>query len=244
MNELLGIDPSIPIFHLVPFVVFGPIFFTILYHFGLKGILRPSPEARQHRRELKEQEARQKAEDQRKLIDAGLADVGIKRSPLQWLGQGLTYLLFAVVIGYFSSSPAYMSHPPDRGELRLSLSHAGRHKADCHKRSRAELQKLAANMRAPISCARERWPVTVRLDLDGKMAFKGTARPAGLSKDGNSSFYEKFSLTSGTHKVMVRLWDGDGKGDADQAFEKTITLEPAQVRVIGFNNEAGRLTLR
>ena len=244
MNEFLGIDPSIPIFHLLPFLVFGPVFFTVLYHFGLKGLLRPSPEARQQRREMKEQEALKKKEKLQKIINAGLASSGNKKSPLQWLGQGVTYLLFAAVIAFFSNSPSYTSHPPEMAQLRLSVNHSGNRKVACHKRTRKELKKLAANMRAPMSCARERWPVTIRLILDGKMVFKGTAQPAGFSKDGYSSFYEKFPVTQGRHKIVVQLWDGNGTGDADIVLEKSISLQAAQVRVIGFNKEAKQLTLR
>ena len=244
MNELLGLDPNFPILYIIPLLVFGPIFFTILYQFGLKDLIRPSAEAREYTENLKQQDDQLKTERHQKLSDAGLATSDMKRSPWQWLGQGLTYLSFALVIAYFSNAPAYLSHPPEMAEVRLSLTHPGRHKVECHKRSRAELQKLAANMRAPMSCTRERWPLMVKLALDGETVFQGIAQPAGLSNDGHSSFYEKFIVTGESHRITVQLWDGDGKGKADYILEENIKLSPAEVLVIGFSNSTERLTAR
>ncbi len=244
MMEWLGIDPDFPIFYLIPLLVFGPIFFTILYNFGLKDIINPPPEAREYRRELKRQKDKLKAEQRQKLQNAGFVISGTKKTPAQYLGQVLTYLMFALVLAWFSRSPAYQLRPPDAAEIRLSLTHPGRHKADCRRRSREELQKLAANMRAPMSCARERWPLTVKMNLDGKTVFEGVAPPAGLSKDGHSSFYEKFRVAGRPHTIAVQLWDGDGKGPADYVLEKKVSLSPGKILVIGFNNESKRLILR
>ncbi len=244
MTEWLGIDPDFPIFYLIPVLVFGPIFLTILYQFGLKNIINPSAEAKQYRRKLKQQEDQLKTERRQKLENAGLAVLDTKKTPAQYIGQGLTYLLFALVLAWFSSSPAYQSRSPETAEIRLSLTHPGRHKVDCHQRSREELQKLAANMRAPMSCARERWPLIVKMVMDGKTVFEGTAAPTGFSSDGHSSFYEKFTVTGRPHAIVVQLWDGDGKGPPDYVLEKSVTLSPAEILVIGFSNSGQGLTLR
>ena len=244
MNELLGLDPDFPIFYLIPIIVFGPIFFTILYQFGLKDIINPSLEDRQYRQSLKQYEDDEKDERSRKLKESGLAPSDLKRNPLQWIGQGVTYIMFAVVIAYFSSAPSYQAHPPDKAEIRLSLTHPGRHKVECRKRTREELQKMTANMRAPLSCARERWPLVVRMVLDGELVFSGSARPAGLSKDGHSSFYEKFTVGGQPHSIEVRLWDGDGTGEPDYALKRNVTLSPLEVLVIGFDKSGQGLTLQ
>jgi|GEM_PF-130924 len=246
MNELLGIDPDIPLFHLIPFVVFSPIFFYVLYNLGLKEIFNPSPEVREQRRLHKEALAREAAERTSKLQDSGLKLKTAKRTPLQLLGQGVTFALFALVIGYFSGAPAYVSHPPEKALLMLSFTHAGQHVEKCKKRSREELAKLAPNMRAPMSCSRERWPVIAQLSLDGDNFFQGVATPAGFSKDGHSSFYEDFSVSTGKHRIKVYLWDGvanAGQGAPDFMLEQDVDLGPREILVIGFDNEAGRITL-
>lgn len=233
MNELLGIDPDFPIFYIIPVLVFGPIFFTILYQFGLKNIINPPEADRAYRRDLKRQETDLKDERREKLKNAGFAVLDTKKSPAQYVGQAVTYILFALALAVLSRSPVYQARSPEMAEIRLSLTHPGRHKADCHKRSREELQKLAANMRAPVSCARGRWPLVVKMDMDGKTVFEGIAQPAGLSNDGHSSFYEKFTVTGQPHTFTVQLWDGDGTGAPDYRLEKNVTLPPGQVLVIG-----------
>lgn len=244
MNELLGLDPDFPIFYLIPVLVFGPIFFTILYQFGLKDIINPSLEDRQYRQALKQNEDDLANEKLQKLKESGLVPSNLEKRPLQWLGQAVTYIMFAGVIVYFSSSPSYQAHAPDKAEIRLSLTHPGRHKVECHKRTREELQKLSANMRAPLSCARERWPLVVKMVLDGKLVFSGSARPTGLSKDGHSSFYEKFTVGGQPHSILVQLWDGDGTGEPDYVLEKDVVLSPLEVLVIGFDGSGQGLTLR
>jgi len=244
MSELLGLAPDFPIFYLIPVLVFGPIFFTILYQFGLKDLINPSLEDRQYRQSLKQHEDDLENERSQKLTESGLVSSGLKRHPLQWLGQALTYIMFAGVIAYFSNAPSYQAHPPDKAEIRLSLTHPGRHKVECRKRTREELQKLSANMRAPMSCARERWPLVVKMMLDGKPVFSGSAQPAGLSKDGHSSFYEKFPVSGQPHSIQVQLWDGPATGEPDYVLKRNVSLSPLEILVIGFSNSGQGLTLQ
>ena len=247
MNELLGIDPNIPIFHLVPFVVFGPIFFLVLYNLGLKEIFRPSPEAREQRRLYKLEKAREADERKQKMTDAGMKLKVTRRTPGQLAIQGAMYVMFALVIGYFSSSPAYVAHPPEKAQVKLSFSHAGRHVKECKKRSREELAKLAANMRAPMSCSRERWPVIAHLMVDGESLYQGVAIPAGLSRDGHSSFYQEFPVAAGKHTITVGVWDGRaeaGEEEYDFTLERDVDLQSREILVIGFDNQAGQVTLK
>lgn len=247
MNEFLGIDPDIPIFHLLPLVVFGPFFLFILYNLGLKEIINPSPETRELRRLAKEARAREKAEQHQKMVAAGLTIKTVGKTPLQLLGQGLTFALFAVVIGALSNSPAYVAHDPENALLRLSFTHAGKRIEECRKRTREELAELAANMRAPMSCKRERWPVIAVLSLDGKKIYQGVSAPAGISRDGHSSFYQGFPVTAGRHRITLGLWDSRGEagpGKYDYVLDRQVDLKAKEILVIGFDNALGAITLQ
>jgi len=246
LNELLGVDPSLPIFHLVPFIVFGPFFFLVLYHMGLKHILKPPPEEKENRRLLKEEKKRLSAERTDKMNASGVAIRSQKRTPLQWGGQAVTYVMFALVVGYLSSSPPHQAHPVGNAEVRLSLTHPGQRKEKCVKRTREELQKLPPNMRKSMSCSRERWPLIAELLIDDKQVYFGSATPAGFSKDGHSSFYENFAVPEGKHRIVVRLRDAGGmeREDFDYQMDRDVSLVPGELLVIGFNNGADRLTLR
>ena len=159
--------------------------------------------------------------------------------PVSLLGQALFYGLFAVIIGYFSTSPKYRHLPPDHALIKLSFSHHGEPAAECHKRTAEELAKLPRNMRAPMECQRERSPVTVQVELDGKLAFKGVAPPSGLSRDGVSTMYQRFEVPAGEHNIAVKMNDNVRIKDFNFAKEEKVSLKPAQILVIDFSAEKG-----
>lgn len=165
-------------------------------------------------------------------------------SAAAWVGQGLLYALFAAVIGVFSQWPTYHHLAADQALIKVSFSHTGKPLGDCRQLSAAELARLPPNMRAPISCPRERSPVTVELDIGGQPALRRTAAPSGLSRDGASALYQRLVVPAGEQRIAVRLNDdARGAGFAYQR-EATVTLAPAQVLVIDFDATRGGITLQ
>ena len=212
----------------------------------MKEIINPSPEVREQKRLLKEEQARETDERHAKIKASGLKMKVAKKTPLQLLGQAVFFALFGLFVIYFSSSPVYVAHPPEQARVMLSFTHAGQHREECKKRSREELAKLAANMRAPMNCSRERWPLVIDLALDGKKVYQGVAIPAGLSRDGHSSFYQKFPIDAGTHRIKVGMWDsgeGASQDEYDFVLEHSIDIRPREILVIGFDNASGQFTL-
>jgi len=167
----------------------------------------------------------------------------LKSKPLAWIGQGLLYGLFALIIGTFSSWPKYRHLAPQQALIKLSFTHHGKHVADCRQRTPEELAKLPPNMRAPMQCQRERSPVTVEVDLDGERIYRHVAAPSGLSKDGASTVYQRLEMLAGEHRLAVRLKDSAHGSAFDYVREETVTLKPGQVLVIDFNAEKGGITL-
>lgn len=160
-------------------------------------------------------------------------------NPLALIGQALFYGLFAVIIGYFSTAPAYTHLKPGLALIKLSFSTHGQFVGDCHQRTAEELAKLAPNMRAPTSCPRERSPIRVKIDLDGKPLFEGAAPPAGLSKDGTSTIYERFEVPAGEHLLSVKMNDNVRIKDFNYTKEEKLTLKPAQILVIDLRKDHG-----
>lgn len=152
---------------------------------------------------------------------------------LRYAGQALAYAAFAGVIGYFSTSPAYVHFPADQALIRLSLRHAGQLKDKCRERSDAELAQLAPNMRLRMDCSRGRSPVRVQLEMDGKALYQETLLPSGLSHDGASTVYRRLPVSAGRHEFVATLNDNGGAGDT-YTSKTTLTLLPAQVLVIDF----------
>jgi hypothetical protein len=159
-----------------------------------------------------------------------------------WAGQILLYALFAVVIGIFSNWPSYRALPPDQALVKVSFIHHGQRVAECRPYTPEELAKLAPNMRTPMKCGRERSPVTIEVDLDGATVYRHVATPSGLSRDGASSVYQRLQVPAGEHRIAVRLKDSAGAAFT-HTREATLTLKPAQVLVIDFDEQKKGITL-
>ena len=97
---------------------------------------------------------------------------------LNWIGQAVLYSCFALAIGIFSRWPVYHPLQADHALIKVSFVHHGVRVADCRPYTKEELAKLAPNMRAPMKCERERSPVQIEMDIDGKMVFQKTAHHA------------------------------------------------------------------
>ena len=164
--------------------------------------------------------------------------------PISWIGQALLYGLFALTIGYLSSSPPYRHLPPGQALIKLSFSHEGKLVSQCRQRTPEELAKLAPNMRAPLDCPRGRSPVRVEIDLDGSPLYRHVAQPSGLSKDGASTIYHRFAVPSGQHRIAIRLNDDARAQGFNYQREELVALKPGKVLVIDFNQEAGGITLQ
>ena len=122
-----------------------------------------------------------------------------------WIGQALLYSCFALAIGVFSRWPVYHPLEPEHALIKVSFVHHGVRVADCRPYTKEELAKLAPNMRAPMKCERERSPVQIELDIDGKTVYQKTAYPSGLSRDGASTVYQSFDVPAGARRITIAL---------------------------------------
>lgn len=162
---------------------------------------------------------------------------------LRYAAQAVLYGTFAAALGYFSTAPAFEPLPPGYALIRLSLNHAGQRKVACRIRSAEELAKLAPNMRAAEDCPRERAPVRVKVELDGKPVADIVASPAGLSRDGASVAYRRLPVPAGTHRLRVRLAD-DAAATFDRVREEQVRLEAGRVLLIDFEPGKGGIILQ
>lgn len=153
--------------------------------------------------------------------------------------QVIFYLVFAMLLKIFAQDIDYRHMDPANALIKLSFSHAGQHREECRRLSQEELEKLAPNMRMPVSCNRERLPLLVEITLDGEVIYRDSLPPAGLAKDGESSVYKRFSVSPGTHTVTARLRDSHRNEGFDYEQTGTVTLSPQQNFVIDFNAGTG-----
>jgi hypothetical protein len=102
----------------------------------------------------------------------------------RFIGQFIAYALFALVVGYFATQPAYTHLDPDKALIKLSFSHAGAHREECRQLTQEELNRLPPNMRRPMDCPRERRPLLVELELDGEILYRPPRRGLRLREIG------------------------------------------------------------
>lgn len=166
------------------------------------------------------------------------------RTALAWLGQGVLYAFFALAIGVFSQWPPYRHLAADQALIKLSFSHHGQRVSACRQLGAEELAKLPPNMRAPTQCPRERAPVVVELDIDGRRVVHRVAAPSGLSKDGASTVYHRVAVAAGEHRIAVRLKDSATGNAFDYERTADVKIAPAHILVIDFDAEKGGIVLQ
>jgi hypothetical protein len=165
------------------------------------------------------------------------------KQALRIAAQLALYVPLMVLIGYFSAAPKFSPIGESEALLRLSFIHAAQRKAPCRERSAEELAKLAPNMRAALDCPRERAPLLVELELDGKLVLRREVPPAGIKGDGNATVYHRLPLPAGKHRIAVRLRDRPGEG-FNYAREETVELAPGRVLLIDFVAAQGGFLFR
>jgi len=164
-------------------------------------------------------------------------------APVRYGLQVCVYAGFALLIGYFSQAPAYLPIAEGAAQIKFSFAHGGKPKGGCRDRTTAELDALAANMRKAQLCSRERVPVVVSFDLDGKTVFADSLPPSGLRGDGPSHMYEKFNVPAGRHDVSLRLRNSIRAEGWDYHTQATIELKPGQILAIDFDPGNGGFVL-
>jgi hypothetical protein len=155
------------------------------------------------------------------------------------MGQAIAYTLFAMVVGYFATQPAYTHLDPGKAQIKLSFGHAGEHTTACRRLTQEELNQMAPNMRRPLDCPRGRLPVLIELELDGELLYRAEVPPSGLAGDGVSTAYKTFAVDPGQHQLVARLRDSNRSEGFDYEKASGITLSPQQNFVIDFHPSRG-----
>jgi hypothetical protein len=157
---------------------------------------------------------------------------------LRFVAQLALYVPLMAILAYFSTEPRFSAVAPDEALMRVSFIHATQRREACRERSAEELAKLAPNMRAALDCPRERSPMLVEVELDGKLVLRREVQPSGLHRDGNAVVYERMALPAGRHRIVARLRDR-AEGDFNYVREETLELAAGRVLLIDFNAARG-----
>ena len=166
--------------------------------------------------------------------------------PSAWSFAGQAVVLAAAVafVGAFAAHPVYRQVPEGDAQIKLALQHAGARVEDCRRLSAEELAKLPTAERRPNTCSRERVPLVIELDVDGRPIYEDVLPPTGLSRDGASRTYRKFLVPAGPHVIEARLRDSKRLSGFDYEKRVEAELKPWQNLAIDFNAEKGGFLFR
>jgi hypothetical protein len=160
------------------------------------------------------------------------------------IGQVVVLAALFGVVASLSDWPSYRQLAPGMAVIKLSFVHGSNRRAECRRRTAAELAKLPPNMRRPLDCPRERNPVYVEMDVDGQSVFRASLPPSGISKDGPSRVYQQIVVPAGAHTVEARMRDTPRKEGFDYAKMGKVTLAAEQNFVVDFRAEEGGFTFQ
>ena len=164
------------------------------------------------------------------------------------LRQALALLLvltvFGALLGYFTYRPSYTQFGDDQALIKVSFTTGGKRIGKCIRRSRAELAKLPPHKRKAVVCPRERHPISLEVLVDGQSRLRTTVRPAGLSRDGSSKFYQGLVVAPGRHTIVARLVNSGRTSGYDYETTKVVDLRPRQHFIIDFQRDRGGFVFR
>ncbi len=163
---------------------------------------------------------------------------GKLRGPRGWRSLAVAAALLVVL-----ALALWVQVPWSRGQgnqaaLRLLMAHGGQIKAP----ATAELEDLQTRLPPGVSAGQvlggERYPVALRVEVDGQVLWEGEYEPSGLRNEGLSYAFEELTLAPGNHRVRVTMMD-DGQ-TWRTVFEGEIPFDAGRVWTLVWDDEAGR----
>jgi hypothetical protein len=155
---------------------------------------------------------------------------------LRICGQALVITALFAGVATFADWPVYRQIPQGSGIVMLSFVHGSDRRAECRRLSPEEIARLAPNMRKVEDCPRQRRPIYVELDLDGRSIFRAQLPPSGIAGDGPSRVYQRFVLPAGSYEIAVRMRDTPRQEGFDHERTGHISLTADQMFVIDYRS--------
>ncbi len=149
------------------------------------------------------------------------------RIAMRPLATGMVVLGLLVGIGLAGVQPSG-TKVKEQAVIRLLLAHPGKLKAVKGTLSEEMAAKLPPGVSAEQVLGGERYPVQLRVEVDGQVIHEGVYRPGGLRREGLTYAVEDVRLGNGKHRVRVMMKDDDN-GEWRPVFEQTLQLQGGRV---------------
>ena len=127
---------------------------------------------------------------------------------------------------------------PAQAQIRLVVHHSGKLMAAARELPPEIAAKLPENVDPARVLGGKRFPVQVRLVVDGEEVLEETFRPRGLRSEGTSDGMAVWWLEPGKHAVQILLND---EGQAWRSvFDETVELASGRSLILYYNEEHDR----
>lgn len=154
--------------------------------------------------------------------------------PLRSLAAGLVLLALVLGLALALERPATAA-PVDQGAIRVVIHHVGQYAATSAELSSEMQAKLPPGVTSQQLLGSERFPVNLRMEIDGDLVLQREYRPGGLRKEGAVYGVETLRLPPGRHQVTLQVMD-DGS-TWHPAFSGSLEVEAGRVRILTFDEE-------
>ena len=164
-----------------------------------------------------------------------------KRFPraLGTLVASFAAVLLLLGVSRAAIQPVARAAPP--AGIRILMAHTGQIKAVGGDLS-AELQtKLPPGVTASQVLGGERYPVHLRVEVDGQVVLERMYEPSGFRREGLAYAFENLALKPGVHQIRLSLMD-DGR-TWRVVFNDQVDVTPGSVLTLIFDDEQGRFVL-
>ncbi len=163
--------------------------------------------------------------------------------------------LIPFVFIYMLSAAEFSFYAPEDSMLKIAFKHSGKRLEECdeesfllreaerYRRENRESQgvRMDIGLLEKTGCSRERYPVELRLMVDGKVLLDKVYPPVGLRKDGASFIYERFLLESGIHEIEITM--KDGKDSPPYVLKKKVEFPAKKILLVRFDDKKDSLVI-
>ncbi len=156
---------------------------------------------------------------------------------VQILGAFGLALVLGAVIWLGSTLPYRTPHSPEP-ELVVSFNHHGELLTQ-RQLTKEELAKRLPHMRAQVNVTRERVPVRLRVQVDGKVVHEQSYQAKGRSHDGPSMAVVSVPVPPGRHAVRVELAESADATAWTKNWDGEIDFQNHRRHVVLFDTKAG-----
>ena len=169
-----------------------------------------------------------------------------------WIAGFIILLIPALFVMKYTAVP-YPFYPDDVAVLKIAFQHTGqrvipydeikalKERAEKYRKELKDERQIRMSLKSRQGATRERFPVHMVLEVDGKQLLDKDYLAMGRQRDMASVIYDAFELKPGKHHIRAVMTDSKNEDAQTYVFEDTVEFNSRDVKVITFNQVKQKL---